>query len=131
MWWFYFLVTGLQLTRLFTRGCPNGKSYCSCFFPSVVFYNKVQSIALVERDQLQRILKKGKCKCQLFFKRSFLSAFLSFMSPVCHLMQFSVYQLSVWRYVCEYMYGSSCASECDELICMWCIDKNYFNIEHK
>ena len=129
MWWFYFLVTGVQLTCLFTQGCPNGKTYCSCFFPSVVFYSKLQNIALVKRDQLQHILKKDKCKYQLFFKRSFLSTFLSFMSPVCHLMQFSVYLCQ-----CEYMYvfvcGSSCASECDVLICMWRIDKNYFNVEH-
>ena len=36
-------------------------------FPSVAFYNKHQNIGLVERDQLQRTLKKDKFKYQLFF----------------------------------------------------------------
>ena len=110
MWWLFFLVTDLHLKCVCTRGWPNGKTYCSCFFPSVAFYNKLQNIGLVGRDQLQRTLKKDKCKYQLFFKKSkHISSCLS----LC--VQFSVYFC-----YCECMYmflcGSSCTSECDVLI---------------
>ena len=78
MWWFFFLVTGLQVIWVFTRGCPSGKTYCSCFFPSVAFHNKLQNIGLLERDQLQRPLKKDKWKYQLFFRN------YKYMVLVCH-----------------------------------------------
>ena len=45
----------------------DGKTYCSCFFPSVAFYNNLQNFGLVERDQMQWTLKQDKCKYQLFF----------------------------------------------------------------
>ena len=68
------------------------------FFPSVAFYNKLQNIGLVEKDQLQRTFKKDKFKYQLFFKKS------KHICPCLSLcVKFSVYFVSVNTCMCLYV----------------------------
>ena len=74
------------------------KPTADVFFLSIAFYNKLQNIGLVGRDQLQRTLKKGKCKYQPFLKN--LSTFV----PVCHFAcNFLCIFVSVNIFVCLYV----------------------------
>ena len=122
--WFYFLVTGLQLTCVFTRGWRSGKTYCSCYSLLLLFITSIKILAWLREINCNGLLKRTNVNINSFYKKS---------KHICPCLSLCV-QFSVYFCQCEYMYvcvcGSSCASECDVLICMWRIDKKYFNVEH-
>ena len=94
-------------------------------FPSVAFFiTSIKILAWLRKINCNGPLKRTNVNINSFYKKS---------KHICPCLSLCV-QFSVYFCQCKYMYvcvcGSSCASECDVLICMWRIDKKYFNVEH-
>ena len=109
---------------VFTWGWPSGITYWSCYSLLLLFITSIKILAWLGEINCYGLLKIANININSFYKIS---------KHICPCLSLCV-QFSVYFCQCEYMYvcvcGSSCASECNVLICMWRIDKKYFNVEH-
>ena len=91
--WFYFLVTGLQLTCVFTRGWQSGKTYCSCYSLLLLFITSMKILAWLREINCNGLLKRTNVNINSFYKKS---------KHICLCLSLCV-QFSVYFCQCEYM----------------------------
>ena len=97
MWWFYFLVTGLQLTCVFTWGWRSGKTYCSCYSLLLLFITSMKILACLREINCNGLLKRTNVNINSFYKKS---KHICLCLSLC--VQFSVYFCQC-EYVCVYV----------------------------